>query len=186
MKTAVVDIDNTLWHFCDALYRRLSVLNITVPTPDGWADWNFWERFCSVEEFMDAINDVHLNQDHEDHQPYPEARRFLSGLRDAGYRVVIASHRLPESRNQTERWLNLHGLAYEELHLSQDKTVLFSAPVDVVVDDAPPVLEAAKRRNAITTGLLFPWNRSFGGNGHRLFLNLDEVLEYIVCRPCDE
>jgi hypothetical protein len=78
----------------------------------------------------------------------------------------------------TERWLRMHELAYDDLHLSFDKTVLFK-DVAVVVDDAPQTLEKAVASKAIGAGLLFPWNKAFAGNGFGLFKNLDEVMKYI-------
>lgn len=72
-----------------------------------------------------------------------------------------------------------HGLLYDELHLSLDKTGLISK-ADVVVDDSPLTLEKAIENGALGTGLLFPWNRGYVSNGFRLFQNLPEVLKYIL------
>ena len=35
-KTAIIDIDNTLWQFCDAFYEELRKINKNFPTPDNW------------------------------------------------------------------------------------------------------------------------------------------------------
>ncbi|HXX79930.1 MAG TPA: hypothetical protein VEI46_00135, partial [Thermodesulfovibrionales bacterium] len=75
-----------------------------------------------------------------------------------------------------------HGLAYDELHLSSDKTTLF-ARTDVVVDDSPYTLEKALESGVLGTGLLFPWNKPCADNGFRLFRNLNEVLQYILSMP---
>ena len=32
-KTAIVDIDNILWHFCDALHEELRKINKRFPSP---------------------------------------------------------------------------------------------------------------------------------------------------------
>ena len=81
-------------------------------------------------------------------------------------------------RGPTERWLKMHELQFDELHLSFDKTVLFG-DATVVVDDAPHTLEKAVAHKAIGAGLLFPWNNAYAGNGFGLFSNLNEVLRYI-------
>lgn len=181
-KKAIIDIDNTLWHFCDALHEQLMKINRTFPPPDDWTDWDMWEGFCSLDEFLGAVNAVHLIQDSDRHQPYPEAQEFLLALKGNGYHITIASHRSPDYKRQTEKWLKKHSLVYDELHLSFHKTRLFDASTDIVVDDSPMVLEKAAQIGVMATGLLFPWNREYTENGFRLFNNLNEILEHILNR----
>jgi hypothetical protein len=151
-----------------------------MPTPDGWTEWEFWERYCSKEDFLSVIEDIHLNQDDDEHLPYPEARDFLATLKKHDFYLIIASHRTSESREQTHRWLVKHDLIFDELHLSHDKTVLFEEDCRIVVDDAPSVLEKAAGKRIIASGLMFPWNKSSRNNGYRLFYSLTEVLEYVL------
>jgi hypothetical protein len=179
-KRAIIDIDNTLWHFCDALHEELRKINANFPAPDNWTDWDMWRGYCSADEFMGAVNAIHFGQDSDRYLPYPEAENFLSALRENGYHITIASHRSPDCRIQTGKWLDRYGLQYDELHLSFEKTVLFDTSPDVVVDDAPPVLEKAMQKGVAATGLLFPWNRACAGNGFRLFESLNEILGYIL------
>jgi hypothetical protein len=178
-KTAIIDIDNTLWQFSDAFYLELKKINNNFPTPDRWCTYDIWEGYCSAEDFIAAINTIHHNQDSDRYQPYPESKHFLASLREQGFHIVIASHRTPETSGPTERWLARHGLPFDELHLSLDKTVLFPT-ADVVVDDSPLTLEIAVESGALGAGLLFPWNRDYASNGFRLFQNLNEVLDYIL------
>jgi len=179
-KTAIVDIDNTLWQFCDAFYVELAKINKKFPTPDSWTNWDIWEGYCLEKDFYGAINGIHAKQDSDDYLPYPEAKGFLISLKESGYQIIIASHRSPDYREATERWLNRHGLLYDELHLSYHKTTLFSKFTDVVVDDHPQVLEKAVESGARAAGLLFPWNREYPGNGFRLYSRLSEILGYIL------
>ncbi len=87
----------------------------------------------------------------------PQAQAFLSALKANDYHITIASHRSPNYRIQTEKWLEKHGLVYDELHLSFHKTQLFTESTDVVVDDSPAmVLEKAVDKGVRATGLLFP------------------------------
>jgi beta-phosphoglucomutase-like phosphatase (HAD superfamily) len=178
-KTAVVDIDNTLWQFCDVFYRNLKNLHANFPVIEQWTTPDFWEPFCSEQEFLAAVNMIHFDQDNPAFQPYPEARTFLRSLKDQGFQVIIASHRLKETRQPTERWLSRHELLYDELHLSTDKTVLFRGAA-VVVDDAPATLEMAVASGARGAGLLFPWNRAYAGARIGLFRDLNAVLGYIL------
>jgi hypothetical protein len=178
-KIAIIDIDNTLWSFSNPFYLELKKINVHFPTPDHWYTPDFWENHCSEKDFIAAINSIHNNQDSNEYRPYPESRDFLLALKEHSYHIVIASHRLPATREPTERWLAKHGLSYDELHLSVDKTVLFPT-ADVVVDDAPLTLEKAIENGALVAGLFFAWNKAYAGNGFGLFQNLNEVLDYIL------
>jgi deoxypyrimidine-specific 5' nucleotidase type C protein (NT5C) len=178
-KTAVIDIDNTLWQFCDAFYAELRKLNPQFPPIDQWTHFDIWDPYCSKEEFMAAINSIHVDQDNDCYRPYPDARDFLLSLRNHGFRIIIASHRMAETRQPTERWLARHALPYDELHLSFDKTVLFDRAA-VVVDDAPATLERAVARGVKSAGLLFPWNRAYANNGFGLFPDLKAVQRYLL------
>jgi len=181
-KTAVVDIDNTLWQFCDALYDELKKINEHFPPPVGWTDWNLWERYCTKNEFFGAINTIHSNQDSKRYLPYPDASEFLLTLRESGYRITIASHRSPDYRSQTETWLARHGLIYDDLHLSYHKTQLFDMFTSVVIDDAPQVLEKAIENGAMAIGLSFPWNEVYSGNGFKFFNSLTNILSHILSK----
>jgi hypothetical protein len=177
-KAAIIDIDNTLWQFCDAFYEELKKINPAFPPVEQWTTWDFFRPFCTEEQFMAAVDAIHFQQDSDQYRPYPESKNFLRTLREQGYRVVIASHRRDETRRPTERWLRKHELVHDELHLSFDKTVLFNSAA-LVVDDSPQALEKAVASNAISAGLLFPWNKAYAGNGFGLCRNLDEVMVYI-------
>jgi len=178
-KKAIIDIDNTLWQFCDAFYLELKRLNGNFPPTDQWTTFDFWEQYCSEEDLITAINSIHYDQDNDRYQPYPQSRGFLLSLKDRGYHIIIASHRQTDARQPTERWLARHQLVHDELHLSFDKTVLFDQAV-VVVDDAPHTLEKAVASGALGAGLVFPWNRAYAGNGFGLFQDLNDVLNYII------
>ena len=186
LKRAIVDIDNTLWHFCDALHEELKKLNENFPTPDSWTHWDLWEGYCSEEDFYGAVNVIHFNQHSDSYLPYPEARDFLISLRENDYHITIASHRSPDYRKQTETWLDKHGLVYDELHLSFHKTRLFDRTTDVVVDDAPRILEKAVENGVMATGLLFPWNREYSDNGFILLKSLNEILRHILKGRLDD
>jgi len=180
--TAIIDIDNTLWQFCDVLYEELRKVNKAFPTPDQWARWDLWEGHCSKQDFFAAIDTIHTNQDNDTYLPYPEAKGFLMTLKEHGYHITIASHRSSDYRKATERWLQQNGLIYDVLHLSHNKTTLFNKFTDVVVDDHPAVLEKAIESGAKAMGLLFPWNRACSDNGFRLFDNLNSILDHILDR----
>ncbi len=176
LKKAIVDIDNTLWHFCDVLYEQLKAIDPAIPAPDQWVNWDFWMHYCSEDEFWSAINRIHLNQDNDAYLPYDGAGEFLETLKNHNFHIVIASHRTAESYIQTKRWLRKYDLIFDELYCSPDKTLLFDESCHIVVDDSPLVLEKASEKGVIASGLMFPWNRNNSSNGYKLFNTLNEVL----------
>jgi hypothetical protein len=179
-KKAIVDIDNTLWHFCNVLHEQLKQNNLSVPNPELWVNWDFWMHYFSEEDFWAAINRIHLNQDDDAHLPYDGAGEFLETLKNHSFHVVIASHRTTESYIQTKRWLRKHDLIFDELHCSPDKTVLFDETCTIVIDDSPYVLEKALEKGIKASGLSFPWNKATQNNSLKLFSNLNEVLDFIL------
>ena len=181
-KKAIIDIDNTLWHFCDALYKELRKINHRFPTPDTWTQCDLWEGYCTDVDFYNVVNAIHLNQHNDRYLPYPEAQDFLINLKENGYHITIASHRSPDYRRQTEIWLRKHRLVHDELHLSYQKTQLFTEYTAVVVDNSPHILEEAVDKGIMAMGLLFPWNKEYADNGFMLFNSLNEILEHILSR----
>jgi len=101
-------------------------------------------------------------------------------LKKNAFHIIIASHRTPDSIEETHRWLVKHELEFDEIHLSFDKTVLIDNDCHAVVDDAPHILENAAERGVPAAGLLFPWNKNFRNNGFKLCTNLDEILRHIL------
>jgi len=57
-KTAVIDIDNTLWQFSDVLYRELKKINGDFPAPDQWSAFDIWEGYCSEADFFTVITTI--------------------------------------------------------------------------------------------------------------------------------
>lgn len=164
----VVDIDNTLWDFALCLHRLLALKGIKVPPPEHWEEYQFYKRYNIPEGvFYKTVNQIHQKQ--YQYEPYPDAHEFLHWLKNEGFYIVIASHRAETYRLATETWLKKHRLVYNELHLSYDKSVLWTdkqismfsddSPVVAVVDDSPEVLESAVTNNILALGLTRPWNR---------------------------
>ncbi len=173
MKKIVVDIDNTLWDFAPVLYEHLRKINPDTPRPVEWRQWDFWRPYVSSHQLYTVIRDIHMEQD--SHPIYPDAPSFLASLRDLGLYIVIASHREKGTLEATTRWLLKHSLRFDEVHLSNDKSVLFSDSW-AVIDDSPVTLRKAAESGVIRAGLRTPWNRE---GDHPLFDTLAEVLDYL-------
>jgi hypothetical protein len=172
-RTIIVDIDNTLWDFAPVLWDHLRREDPSIPPPTEWHRWDFWRERIGVKEFYRVLREIHLRQD--TFAPFPDARAFLESLKGKGWTVIIASHREKETCEATERWLRLHELPFDELHLSNDKSVLFPGSW-ALVDDSPVTLDKARQAGMVRAGLLYPWN---AGSGHPLFPTLGMILAYL-------
>jgi len=173
MRRVIVDIDNTLWDFASVFYAHLKEIHPEIPQQLYWERWDYLKRFVTDKELYGVLRKIHMKQDTV--LPFPDARFFLSSLKDMGCSITIASHREKGSFEPTERWLINHHLPYDELHVSFDKSVLFSQSW-AVVDDSPIVLSKARNAGIIGTGLRYPWNER---EDHVLFDSLKGILSYL-------
>jgi len=172
VRKIIVDIDNTLWDFASVFNEMLRKIAPSIPPVKDWK-WDFYMDYISLDELYCIIDEIHKKQDI--FEPFPSSRWFLESLLNKGYEIIIASHRQEHSREATEKFLQKHKLPYTELHLSNNKTVLFDSCI-AIIDDAPQTLDEAKQKGLICTGLRFPWNKY---TEHSLFDSLEEVLEFL-------
>jgi hypothetical protein len=172
-KKIAVDIDNILWDFSPVFWERLRKINPEIVPPPVWDRWDFWHTYVTTKQLYGVIKEIHLEQ--ERFLPFKDARPFLESLRGMGFYIIIASHREGGTFEPTERWLKMHHLIFDEIHLSNDKSILFK-DLCAVVDDSPSVLDKAKAANIVRVGLRCPWNKD---TDHPLFDTLPEILAYI-------
>jgi hypothetical protein len=168
-----VDIDNILWDFSPIFWERLQEINPEIIPPAIWNKRDFWQKYVTSKQLYGAIKGIHLDQ--EKFEPFDDARLFLSSLRNMGLYIIIASHRESETLEPTRRWLVMHDLTFDEIHLSNDKSTIF-ADLCAIVDDSPSVLEKAEAAGIIRAGLRRPWNEK---TNHPLFDTLPEILVYL-------
>jgi riboflavin kinase, archaea type len=116
---------------------------------------------------------IHMDQDQ--FSPFPEAGHFLASLKDRGFHITIASHRDKEATDATARWLMQNNLVFDDLHISNDKTVLFDDSW-AVVDDSSIILGKAIKAGIIGVGLKTQWNEE---EDCLLFKDLTEILRYL-------
>jgi len=173
MKKIIVDIDNTLWDFAPVLYERIKKVEPRIGPPKTWHVFDFWKPFISPGMFYSIIKDIHMEQGL--FTPYPESPFFLSSLKEMGFHIVIASHRENVSFDVTKKWLHNKNLVFDELHVSNNKAVLFNECV-AIVDDSPFTLQKASAAGMIATGLKMPWNKD---DDYVLFDNLSEIIQYL-------
>jgi hypothetical protein len=174
MKKIIVDIDNTLWNFAFVLHERMKNIDPAIPLPSEWHVFDFWKNYVSPKIFYKIISGIHMDQDK--FFPYPDARMFLAALKEEGFHIIIASHREKGTFDVTAKWLNRNYLIFDELHLSNDKTVLFDDCL-AIIDDSPFTLRKARNAGILAAGLKMPWNED---EEYPLFDNLMEIYRYLM------
>lgn len=176
MKRIVVDIDNTLWDLAPVFYERMRDMSPGLPAASEWREWDFWRSYLTPKAVYKVLDSIQMEQD--SFRPFADAGEFLSDLKGMGFYIIVASHRRAGTLDPTTRWLRNNGLVYDEIHLSQDKTVLFDTCWGVV-DDSPETLGRARDAGIVRAGLRNPWNE---GEDHPLFDTLGQVSDYLRTR----
>lgn len=172
----ILDIDNTLWNFANPLFSYLKKINSNIPHYYYWNSWDFFLPYISEKDFYDAVEKVHKEQDI--YAPYKGASELTKALKDVGAHITVASHRKEQTRTVTELFLNSHNILFDELHLSNDKTPLFTNAL-YVIDDAPHLIEEAHNRGCKVFSLSQPWNKTVA-NKAVMCLNLEELKKKII------
>ena len=176
MRKIIIDIDDTLWDFISVFNKRMKRAYPDVVIPTDWRELLFWMRHASPEILPNAISILRgIHTDQDQFSPFPEAKYFLTSLKDRGFHITIASHRDQEASDATTKWLVQNDLIFDDLHLSKDKTVLFN-DCWAVVDDSPMILRKAQKAGIIGVGLKTQWNEQ---EDCLLFNDLMEILRYL-------
>ncbi|WP_156250832.1 5' nucleotidase, NT5C type [Pseudactinotalea terrae] len=144
MPVLVLDLDNTTFDYNAALAGHVlrterRVVPAQVPhysfANSGWfADTDHFLR--THREAVRAGLFAHM-------APYPDAIETLHGLREAGWYIKVATHRLIGGidehlvRASTLAGLDRVGMPYDEVHFVADK---HTVPGDIWADDKPRVL----------------------------------------------
>jgi FMN phosphatase YigB (HAD superfamily) len=174
MLRAIVDVDATLYPFHQPLHEAFIKICPEFPTPDKWNLWGIEDLgFLTHDEMVPIFEEIHSRQ--EEFGPFPEAQRMLRTLVQKGFYITIASHRSDKWKVQLLNWLDKYKLPFDEIHVSWDKTVLFS-DCDLIIDDSPHTLQSAKEYGVTGIGLRYPWNDN---QGFTLFDSISDIIKYI-------
>lgn len=76
------------------------------------------------------------------------------------YRIVIITARHPDSRPQTQEWLERHEIPFDELHFSGDKTDV-AEHITMAVDDHPEHVQGYSNEGIQVFLMDQPWNQGF-------------------------
>jgi len=174
---AIVDVDETLFGFNDALRECALSHGYPFPTMKECTHWNAIYDFIPKDEVIKLFDHIHEHQC--DYPPFPDAKDFLKFMKKHFF-VIIASHRHPDHAPMLIEWLKVHDLIYNTVNVSFDKTRLFVSPsVKVVVDDRDETLRIAMDKGIVAVGLRRPWNQNSKDRDYLLFESLPEIQEYI-------
>lgn len=176
-KIAIIDVDETLWDFSNALYSVVRQRGYKFPPPIRWTRWNIFWDYLSKEEMFPIFDEVHSNQCK--YKPFPDAKKFLNYLSN-DYYIIIASHRNPKFKKELIKWLKMNDLHYDKVDVSYDKTKLFKDPrVSIVIDDRDETLNIAIDHNIRAMGLQRPWNINGIKQKCKLFPTLTSIKDYL-------
>jgi hypothetical protein len=174
---AIIDVDETLWAFHDAVMSTGKELGVKLPIRSECNDWNAIFKYGNVDEVIQVFNKVHSKQC--SYKPYPDAEHFLKYMKSR-FHVMISSHRLEIYRQELVDWLDMNNLVYDEVHVSNDKTLMFNNPrVAVVIDDRADTIIAALNKHKIGVGLRKPWNEQVSTTPLALFDSLTDIEDYL-------
>ena len=160
MKIAVVDIDGILWNMADVWYAELIKVNPDCPYPGKTSAWNFHKGYLTDECFQETIDTIHMAQDK--YSCFKHANRLTNMLHNAGFRVIIASHRTSKSKEITKRWLENNEIYFDELHTVADKHFLLK-DASLFIDDSPASQKYAVKRKVSVISIRYPYNENMKG-----------------------
>jgi hypothetical protein len=153
-----LDIDSTLHHYWDLL-ESIAERRFGVSLPyESQHDWGIIE--LQPDQLRACVEETHSEHNILGAEPYAGAVEAVRGWHAAGHFVHVTSHRAPHTEEATARWLRSIGLPYDDLRCSYDKVSrCVELGIDVLVDDSPVNLAAARERGMLGATIVHPWNR---------------------------
>lgn len=177
-KVVFVDVDSTLWDFGEELRNRLQKRFPDKEIPANFRKWDEpMDFFHDPQEAYDMFNDIHAIQ--HTFTPFKAASLVLKDLRRLGYKILIATNRIPESEVSLIRWLNDNDLIYDDVFCGLNKhKLLDERDIDLVIDDAPHIIDAAINKDIPIMSLRYPYNSQI--RDVKKFKDMKEMHEYLI------
>jgi uncharacterized HAD superfamily protein len=152
-----VDIDNVLGRAEPEVQRLFQEITGN-PWPTG--QYGSAGGLDSSEIERSLIEEIFMRF-HEESIPqlalYPGAKYALDVLHQT-CRIIIVTARRPYSRPQTLTWLAAHGLPFDALYHTEEKTEIPES-ITIAVDDHPEHLQSYQAVGAQVFVMDQPWNR---------------------------
>lgn len=169
------DLDGVVYPFVAsfrAVVERRTRVRHALPEPSKWEFWEDWGM--EPEEWRE-----HFDAGVEDGSLFTWGAPLDHGTINKMYdlhSIHIVTSRPVEARPATLAWLRQHGIRYDSLTFTDDKT---SVPTDVFVDDHPSTVEKLVANG--TWAVLYdqPWNRGPESKGlHRVY-SIREYRDFV-------
>ena len=162
MARIAIDIDSTLHHYWDLLDRIAhDRFGVWMPYEEQ-RDWGI--TVLEREDLVAAVQETHSDENIESAEPYPGAAEAVRRWHAAGHWIHVTSHRRDSCYPATRRWLDAHAIPCDDLHCSFDKiTRCVELGVDILIDDSPVNIRAARENGMLAATLVHPWNEALVG-----------------------
>jgi hypothetical protein len=166
------DVDATMWDFHRAFYDACREVHVHLPSepPAGEVTWRWVCDRIGHENAVAVLPKVHTADWMVRYGPLPGAVEATHAVRAAGARVVVMTHRPPDTAPDTQRFLDEAGFHWDELRVGQDckVTACGALGASVIVDDMPSTLERAVARGIEALTIAWPHNAEIRAAGRVL------------------
>ena len=157
-----LDIDSTLHHYWDLFRTIVRERHGVDLVYEDQTDWEIAR--LPQEKLREAVMETHSDENIAQAEPYPGAVETVRDWHAQGHWIHITSHRAESCAPATARWLEDHGIPFDDLHCSYDKvTRCVELGIEVLVDDSPVNLTRARDEGILGATLIHPWNRELEG-----------------------
>jgi hypothetical protein len=146
-KIIMVDVDDTLYSFCNAARKVLATW--TGPNEEQfrsaaygiWTDWRSADDLCGGD-FFDVIKVVHEDDSILSQEPFPDCAETLQELDAAGHRLKYVTSRDPKCFDATLQWLRDWEFPVDKRNLicSYDDKIEHTRECQFIIDDRPKTL----------------------------------------------
>jgi uncharacterized HAD superfamily protein len=174
-----IDIDSTLHHYWDQI-EAIAQREYGVALP--YADQREWGITTIPHDQLHAcVKLTHSEEYILAAEPYPDAVETVTKWHEDGHWIHITSHRDPGATAATARWLDQIGLPYDDLRCDYNKVArCVELGIDILIDDSPWNMKAARDEGILPVTLLHPWNEELAAEdgmiGVRDWRELREAL----------
>ncbi len=152
-----VDIDNVLGRAEPEVQRLFEVI-----TGNPWPRGTYGSAGgLDSSEIEHSVLEEIFSRFHEESIPrlplYPGAKYTLDIMHQT-CRIIIVTARRPYSRPQTLKWLTMHGIPFDALYHTEEKTEIPES-ITLAIDDHPEHLLSYQAVEARVFVMDQPWNR---------------------------
>lgn len=175
-----VDIDNVLGRAEPEVQRLFEELTGTSWPVGRYGSAGGLDSSHLGPELLEEI----FSQFHEKSIPqlplFPGAKLAMTDIHRR-YRIIIVTARRPYSRPQTLRWLESHGLPFDALYHTEEKTDI-PETITAAIDDHPHHIQAYRGLGRQVFVMDQPWNRAIPHADVIRVTGWDALLQWLHVR----